>query len=323
MTTGIYKITNKKDGKSYIGQSIHIERRWMEHRQPSANSMIAKAIRKHGEKNFELEILEVCPRELLGQREEYYIDHFNTITPYGYNIATGTQENSSNFTIYNKKEFEEMVEDIKHSDLLLKDIATKYGISRITVNGINKGKSHYDPLETYPLRPLPQPAFCLGCGKKISRKNIRCGECHVEFMRKAVRPEPLELARMVKEKGFLSVGNSFGVTDNTIKKWCKDYKIPHLKKELINWYNEQVGIPPKPQKVLRRLTGVIQKDLEGNLLNSFDSLNDAAIFLQENKLTKGIKDSVKTCLARAADGKRKTYCNFKWEWISPPEEYII
>ena len=28
---GIYKITNLINNKSYVGQSIHIERRWQEH----------------------------------------------------------------------------------------------------------------------------------------------------------------------------------------------------------------------------------------------------------------------------------------------------
>lgn len=31
MSIGIYKITNLLNGKIYIGQSIHIEKRWKEH----------------------------------------------------------------------------------------------------------------------------------------------------------------------------------------------------------------------------------------------------------------------------------------------------
>jgi predicted GIY-YIG superfamily endonuclease len=30
---GIYKITNKINGKAYIGQSNHIKRRWSEHKR--------------------------------------------------------------------------------------------------------------------------------------------------------------------------------------------------------------------------------------------------------------------------------------------------
>jgi predicted GIY-YIG superfamily endonuclease len=31
MSIGIYKIENLVNGKVYIGQSVHIERRWQEH----------------------------------------------------------------------------------------------------------------------------------------------------------------------------------------------------------------------------------------------------------------------------------------------------
>ena len=44
MSIGIYKIENLITGKIYIGQSIHIERRWQEHCQKTASSLIGKAI---------------------------------------------------------------------------------------------------------------------------------------------------------------------------------------------------------------------------------------------------------------------------------------
>ena len=40
MSIGIYKIENLINGKIYIGQSIHIERRWNEHCQTSSYSLI-------------------------------------------------------------------------------------------------------------------------------------------------------------------------------------------------------------------------------------------------------------------------------------------
>ena len=60
MTIGIYKIENLVNHKVYIGQSIHIEKRWQEHCRPSADSAIAKAIRKYGKENFSFQILEEC-----------------------------------------------------------------------------------------------------------------------------------------------------------------------------------------------------------------------------------------------------------------------
>ena len=70
---GIYKITNLKNGKSYIGQSVHIERRWSEHCIPSSKSLIGKAIQKYGKENFSFQVLEECSVELLNEKEEFYI----------------------------------------------------------------------------------------------------------------------------------------------------------------------------------------------------------------------------------------------------------
>ena len=39
---GIYKIENTLNHKIYVGQSVHIERRWSEHCFPSKKSVISK-----------------------------------------------------------------------------------------------------------------------------------------------------------------------------------------------------------------------------------------------------------------------------------------
>ena len=98
---GIYKITNLINNKSYIGQSINIEKRWYEHRYKSQceddrsfNSILHIAFRKYGIDNFKFEILEELKTvEQLDKKEQYYIKLYNTITPNGYNILEGGQKN--------------------------------------------------------------------------------------------------------------------------------------------------------------------------------------------------------------------------------------
>lgn len=75
---GIYKITNKINGKFYIGQSNNIKRRFAEHliEKHQPNLSLKRAIKKYGRENFELIILEKMPtatREELNEREMYYI----------------------------------------------------------------------------------------------------------------------------------------------------------------------------------------------------------------------------------------------------------
>lgn len=56
---GIYKITKKENGKSYIGQSNDIERRFKEHQTKGKESRIPLdiAIQKYGKDAFIYEII--------------------------------------------------------------------------------------------------------------------------------------------------------------------------------------------------------------------------------------------------------------------------
>lgn len=74
---GIYKYTNKINGKIYIGMSNDIARRKAEHiAQANRNDRmyIHQAIHKYGIKNFDFEVIETFDyedRRLMGEREQY------------------------------------------------------------------------------------------------------------------------------------------------------------------------------------------------------------------------------------------------------------
>lgn len=85
---GIYKITNKLNGKSYIGQSIHCGKRIDEHFK--GNLFIDQTIQLEGIENFTFEILKIASREELSYWEDYYIKEYNTIFPNGYNKRWNT-----------------------------------------------------------------------------------------------------------------------------------------------------------------------------------------------------------------------------------------
>ena len=87
--TGIYKITNRINGKNYIGQSINIKFRWKQHEQEAKgerrNSLLYQAMRKYGLENFSFEVIEECDREQLDAREDYWQDYFKA-KEFGYSI---------------------------------------------------------------------------------------------------------------------------------------------------------------------------------------------------------------------------------------------
>lgn len=78
-TCGIYKISNKITNDTYIGSSSNIEMRWKSHRCKSnyekyPNSLLYQNMQKYGNENFNFTILEQCSKDVLFEREQYYID---------------------------------------------------------------------------------------------------------------------------------------------------------------------------------------------------------------------------------------------------------
>ena len=84
---GIYKVTNKVNGKVYIGQSVDIGRRWREHMTAKDGIYFHKAIQKYGVENFEWEVIEQCKKDL-DEREIYWIEYYDSFNK-GYNCTKG------------------------------------------------------------------------------------------------------------------------------------------------------------------------------------------------------------------------------------------
>ena len=86
----IYKITNKQNGKIYIGQTINsLEQRWKRHQSDALNNVIdthfARAIRYYGVDNFTTEIIDTAEtQEELTKKEYYWINYYNSAKE-GYN----------------------------------------------------------------------------------------------------------------------------------------------------------------------------------------------------------------------------------------------
>jgi group I intron endonuclease len=87
----IYLVTNKINGKRYVGQTqqMDIETRWRAHRSMSPTSIgkyLLSAYKKYGIPNFKFQIICICFNEDCDRYEEEYIKKFNTIGATGYNI---------------------------------------------------------------------------------------------------------------------------------------------------------------------------------------------------------------------------------------------
>jgi group I intron endonuclease len=92
----IYRIFNKKNGKSYIGQYIRDDprQRWTNHKSRARHNgqeCLYLAIRKHGVENFELSTICVCEKGELNDLEIKYIKEFDSFGSNGYNMTSGGQ----------------------------------------------------------------------------------------------------------------------------------------------------------------------------------------------------------------------------------------
>ena len=88
----IYKITNKINGKIYVGKTLKTpQQRWSEHVRDSYKDSckdrpLYRAFKKYGLENFTLDIIEQCPVDKVNERERFWIESLQTFK-YGYNAT--------------------------------------------------------------------------------------------------------------------------------------------------------------------------------------------------------------------------------------------
>lgn len=232
---GIYKIENILNHKIYIGQSVHIERRWAEHCFPSKKSIISKAIQKYGKENFTFQVLEECSIDELDDKEIYYIKKFDSIVPNGYNVTDYVDGQSTLYSHYGKNILFDIIQDLKQNSLSIQEISEKYDLNKTTIYRINKGEIHFIPDEVYPIRNVvyrKEKQYCKYCGMEISYKANLCNKCYALSQRKVERPNRTELKSLIRKNPFTKIGEIYGVTDNAIRKWCKGYNLPSKVSEI-------------------------------------------------------------------------------------------
>lgn len=96
--SGVYAIVCKTNGKMYVGSSQNLIMRKTQHiselrKCKHGNDNLQRDFNNYGEQSFRFLIIERCYVTDLEEREQYYIDLYNSIEN-GYNIAQKAQRNS-------------------------------------------------------------------------------------------------------------------------------------------------------------------------------------------------------------------------------------
>lgn len=166
----IYITTNHVNGKKYIGQKSYSQSNWKTYL--GSGIYLNRAINKYGKENFSKEIIENCEtKEILDEREKYWIDYYNAVESNDfYNIASGgeggntiagySEEQLKQYREYKsklhketvlrgedagtskltEKQVIEIIERLKNNDFNL-DIANDYGVSPRTIDDIRGHRS--------------------------------------------------------------------------------------------------------------------------------------------------------------------------------------
>ena len=80
----IYRITHIDSDKSYVGQTVDLEKRWKEHCLAANNpdrysgKSLHYAMRKYGLEKFRIDVVEQCDDSQLNDREKFWIKEFRT-----------------------------------------------------------------------------------------------------------------------------------------------------------------------------------------------------------------------------------------------------
>lgn len=146
---GIYKYTNKLNGKIYIGRSVNITKRKWEHlNNPSPYSYFDQVLKKLGEEAFDFEIIEECTIDNIKEREKYWINFYKCCVSdnreNGYNLTHGGEEYKSEENPWSKLsvlQVQEIIEKLKTTTISIQQLAKEYKVHYNTISDINRCKT--------------------------------------------------------------------------------------------------------------------------------------------------------------------------------------
>ena len=88
---------------------------------------------------------------------------------------------------------------------------------------------------------LPNQHFiCPLCGEKKDWKANMCKNCYNKDSSKNI-PLKDELCNLLLNNSMCAIGRMYGVSDNAVRKWCKKYNLPFLKKDIELFQNSQIN----------------------------------------------------------------------------------
>jgi group I intron endonuclease len=220
MTIGIYKLQFTNTEQVYIGQSVHIERRFKEH----INDMIKGCSPPKLQEAYNtygmpiLSIILECSLKELNNAENEAIDiyssvdnGFNTLDCAGNPNLKGYKSPNAK---YQKEDYISIFHDIVDNILSIKDISDKHKVTQDVVSHISLGKTHLWLSEEFPekysrllkIRGNRQKTYEGLAILKSPEGELYELDCSVrEFARRHELPSPSHISNLIngKRKSYL------------------------------------------------------------------------------------------------------------------------
>lgn len=179
----------------YVGQTNNLEYRHKQHIQYDPfnvnnieyNYPLSRGIRKYGEDEYQLIILEKdIPNDKLDEREIYWIKYYDTYFN-GYNQSTGGKNPVK--PIYTDDEILNIIGLLKNTNLSFQKISEQTGFSITHIYNINTGKR----------RPIEGMKYPIRSNKEKGSKGLKFSQQECEIIHKEILKNDktlIELAKM-------------------------------------------------------------------------------------------------------------------------------
>lgn len=274
----IYKITNKINGKIYIGKTCRdIQTRWREHKSRANQKekfYLHNAIHKYGPENFSIEEIDKTENiEEINILEQKWINYYNsTDKNKGYNLTNG----GDGIQKYNWDEFRKLWDE----GYSVKEISKIYNCYRGTVGDALKNYSNYSYSESLSRSSYSKKQI----DKYDKNKNFLKAYSSIKEAAEEIGCSPNTIAKCIRLKKYSALGF---------------YWIPHGEKlpDDINFIKTN-----KKHKIN-------QYDLQGKFLKTFNSAAEAAREVNPN----GNVNSSSSSILQVCKGNQKTAYGFIWK----------
>lgn len=183
----------------------------------------------------------------------------------------------------------EVIEVCKKEELDAKEIYWIKTLNSLTPNGYNilpGGQLN---------RASTRQLFCSKCGKEISSSNSSglCRSCAQEKV--SITKEELYEKLLENEGNFTKVGAFYGITDNAIRKKCKNFNLSYHSSD----YKQKKEKKPCQRQVIQ-----IDKNTK-EIIHIYKSIAEAA---------RAVGASKGSHITEACQGKLKTAHGFCWQY---------